>query len=274
MSSTTHVSLPKTFDTGKASEWFQRYKICCRANGWDADKMAPKLPTLLEGEALAIWLELTEDEQKNYETTKKKIIDAIMPMSFISLDTFHKRTLHPEESLSLYIHELKQLLTQAMPDIASAAKEQLLLHQFLTGLLHEISKQLRANGVTTLPQAVKRAKILMTVEEHSLETPVAAAQPKPTELLQLQQQVSDQSTQVAALTMQRTVSRPLQVSGESRANRCYICKKVGHLKYNFPSRWDRRYCFTCGQQGHGWRNCPQGNAQGMAAWGSSRPRNQ
>ena len=41
----------------------------------------------------------------------------------------------------------------------------------------------------------------MTVEEHSLQAPVAAAQPKPTELLQLQQQVPDLSTQVAALTI-------------------------------------------------------------------------
>ena len=105
----------------------------------------------------------------------------------------------------------------------------LLLHQFLMGVPHNISKQLRASGVTILPQAVERANILMTVEEHSLETPVAAAQPKPTELLQLQQQVSDLSVQVAALTIQRTASRPSQVSGESRSSRCYTCKNAGHL---------------------------------------------
>ena len=59
--------------------------------------MALKLPTLLEGEALTVWLELTEDEQKDNAVTKQKIIDAIKPMSFISLDDFHKRVLHPEE---------------------------------------------------------------------------------------------------------------------------------------------------------------------------------
>ena len=95
MSSVTYVSLPKKFDTGKASEWFKCFEICCRANGWNNDKMALKLLTLLEGKALAAWLELMEEEQKNYDVMKKKIIDALKPMSVISLNNFHKRVLHP-----------------------------------------------------------------------------------------------------------------------------------------------------------------------------------
>ena len=126
--------------------------------------MVLKLPTLLEGEALAIWLELTTDEQKDYMTMKKKIIDAIKPMSFISLDG---------ESLFLYIHELKQLLNQAMPDTSAQTMEQLLLHLFLKGLPIEVSKQLCATGATdTLKTAVKRAKTLMTVEQHAPANPL------------------------------------------------------------------------------------------------------
>ena len=55
-----------------------------------------------------------------------------------------------------------------MPDISAAAKEQLVLHQFLSGLPQEVSKQLRATGVmTTLTDVVERAKLLMTIEYHS-----------------------------------------------------------------------------------------------------------
>ena len=104
------------------------------------------MPTLLEGEALAAWVELTEEEQKDYASTKKKIIDAIMPMKFVSLAEFHKRILLPGELFLMYIHQLKRLLNQAMPDIPAAAKEQLLLHQFLSGLPQEVVKQLRATG--------------------------------------------------------------------------------------------------------------------------------
>ena len=108
--------------------------------------------------------------------TKKKIIDTIKPMSFISLDNFHKCALCLGESLSLYVHELKQLLIQAMLEISVQTLEQLLLHQSM-GLPHEVSKQLPATGATnTLKTAVERAKIIMTVEQH---TTVATAQPQP-----------------------------------------------------------------------------------------------
>ena len=53
-------------------------------------KKALKLPTVLEGEALAVWVELTDDKQKDYAVTKKKMINAIMPMRFVSLTDFHK----------------------------------------------------------------------------------------------------------------------------------------------------------------------------------------
>ena len=52
-----------------------------------------------------------------------KIIDAIIPMRFVFLDDFHKRSLLlPGESLTLYVHQLKQLLTQAMSGIADSER--------------------------------------------------------------------------------------------------------------------------------------------------------
>jgi len=179
--------------------------------------MVLKLPTLLEGEALAVWLELTEEEQKDYKVTKKKIIDAIQPMSFISLDDFHKCVLHPEEPLSLYVHKLKQLLTQAMPGIAPQTSEQLLLHQFLMDLPHEVSKQLRATN--TLKAAVERAKIIMIIEEHT-RCPI-------NEIHQLQQQITELTAQVAALSTQQSCPRPPAIV-DPRAKRCFLCNKVGH----------------------------------------------
>ena len=78
-----HVSLPKPFSSGNIKEWFQQFGICALANGWDAAANAKKPPTLLEGEALAVWLELTDDQQKDYAAIKKAMEKAMMPMNFV-----------------------------------------------------------------------------------------------------------------------------------------------------------------------------------------------
>ena len=79
-----HISLPKLFSSGDAKDWFQRFEVCSVANRWKAENQAVKLPTLLEGEALAIRLELNEEQRKNYETAQNKILTNIMPMGFVS----------------------------------------------------------------------------------------------------------------------------------------------------------------------------------------------
>ena len=80
-----HISLLKPFSSGDAKDWFQRFEICSAANGWKVKDQAIKLPTLLEGKALAIWFELTLEQQKDYETAKKDIQNTIMLMGFVLL---------------------------------------------------------------------------------------------------------------------------------------------------------------------------------------------
>ena len=88
-----HISLPKPFSGGDVKDWFQRFEICARANGWEAATKVTRLPTLLEGEALAIWLELSNEQQEDYKVAKEEIKKAMKPMGFVSLDDFHRRKL-------------------------------------------------------------------------------------------------------------------------------------------------------------------------------------
>ena len=256
-----HISVPKPFSSGDVKDWFQRFDICARAYGWEAGTKAKKLPTLLEGEALAVWLELTSEQQEDYGVAKKAMEKAMMPMNFVSLDDFHRRKLRPGEALSLYIHDLKKLLTHALPDVAQAAKEPLLLHQFLAGIPESIAKQVRASGeVTTLETAITRAKLLMTIDSD----PVATLTEKPDEIQQLQQQVAVLTEQVAVLSTKQ--SRGAQPP-RSRP-RCFHCNQVGHLQRDCRNR----KCFNCGRLGHLSKDCwHQGNASGAPVQGNRHP---
>ena len=79
MSTGIHFSVPKSFATGDAVEWFQRFELCSKANGWTEEIKTDKLPTLLEEEALANWLELDEEERKEYEKVKEKMVEILIP---------------------------------------------------------------------------------------------------------------------------------------------------------------------------------------------------
>jgi uncharacterized coiled-coil protein SlyX len=276
-----HVSLPKPFASGDANEWFKKFDLCCKANRWDAAAQALKLPTLLEGEALAIWLELSEDEQATYATAKEKVVKGMMPMGFVSMDEFHRRKLRPGEALSVFLHDLKKLLGQAMPDLDKAAHDPLLVHQFLAGLPDVVSRQIRASAETsTLDAVVTRARLLMSIDDHNQVAIVA----KEADVEKLQEQVALLTEQVA------TLSTANQAQPKFRSQpRCFKCNQVGHLQHECTTypRYrgpELRRCFQCGQQGHLARYCrtryeqndaryerTQGNDAGMPVRGGRYP---
>ena len=80
-----------------------------------------------------------------------------------------------------------------MPDIGNAARNQLLLHQFLVGLPVKICKQLRAAGdVTSMETALERARLLMSLEAKQERTSCTASvtsAPQEQQVQQLKEQV-------------------------------------------------------------------------------------
>ena len=81
------------------------------------------------------------DEQKDFEVANRKIIGRMGPLRFVSLDDFQGGWLRPGELLSVMVHDLKQLLEQAMPDTQGTTHDQLLRRQFLTSLPTQVSNR-------------------------------------------------------------------------------------------------------------------------------------
>ena len=45
--------------------------------------------TLLEGEALAVWMELSEEDKEDYAEVKKVIKSKLLPTTFMALEKFN-----------------------------------------------------------------------------------------------------------------------------------------------------------------------------------------
>lgn len=109
------------------------------------------------------------------------------PAHFASLADFHKRTLWPGESLSVFAHELKRLLGQALLTANASTSKQLLLHQFISGLPSSLSTQLQVGSqINDLETAMEQAKLLMMLKQE----PHKAAAVQTTEVVTLKSQIS------------------------------------------------------------------------------------
>ena len=60
---------------------------------------------LLEGEALAVWMELSEEDKEDYVKAKKAIKRKLLPTTFIALEKFNRRLMLQSEMLPLFLHE-------------------------------------------------------------------------------------------------------------------------------------------------------------------------
>ena len=113
----------------------------------------------------------------------------------------------------------------------------MLIHQFLMGLLTDISRQLRATGeAKKLMKVVERARLLMTIDNQSSSQNVAASTSKletetKDEMSQLQHQVEALTQLVAALATQKSTN----LRSCPGLMRCFNCNGLGHLQRNCPS---------------------------------------
>ena len=181
-------SRPKVFRDGNVSEWLQRFELCASVNKWNEAK-AERLATYLDGDALAVYLELQEEDKKDYEKVKTALLDAFHPVteSFSVMKAFQGRKLQTSETPRMFLYELKKLLQHTLvkdPD----SQESLIFHQFIAGLLESVAWQIRSDpNVKTSAEALKCAQLLLMKEK---EIPVQVVNEKSSKLLQLELKVN------------------------------------------------------------------------------------
>ena len=114
-------------------------------------------------ESLSVYLDLNEGDRKDYQAVKNALFNAFQPAEarFLSLQEYECRKMHPGESPQEFLYAIKRLLSKAIPEMDEGAREQLLLHRFLSGIPEHFSRSIRAStDVRNVQEALERVKLL------------------------------------------------------------------------------------------------------------------
>ena len=141
MVSGTGITLPEVLRGEDAKSWFKRFEVCAGANGWNDEKKLCRVPTLLQGQAWAVYDSLMEEETDNYE---EALLQQLCPDTdeerLVACDELSRKRLREgQESIDELARDIEKLLEKASPDLPDAEKKTELCFHLINTLLDRVS---------------------------------------------------------------------------------------------------------------------------------------
>ena len=216
--------------SGDVSKWLAKVDMICTLQ--KAEKKETFLPMFLGGQALDVYLQLSEGQKADYGKVSDALRLAFAPNPFSAYEELRQRTYHLGESVDAFMADLKRLLTLAGSADPSA---QLLKSAFVTGLPQEVRRQL----VTMADVSKLSVGELMSRARAALS-------------------VLSENGMACATGRGQNVNMVI---------RCFKCNKVGHRAFECRSKGLPR-CYACQEVGHVAKYCKNsksGNDRGEAS---------
>lgn len=220
--------------SGDICKWLEKVEMIVALQ--KIEKKEVFLPMFLAGQALDVFMELTDEEKKDYNKVAETLTTAFAPSPFTAYEELQRRSYRSGESVDAFVADLRRLFHRAG---ASTPSDQLLKSAFVSGLPQQVRRQLLAMAdatVLSVSELMSRARVALSVGE----------------------------SEVACAAGGR---------GTSVGIRCYKCNKLGHRMSEcrsgstapqFPRPKTPVRCFGCHELGHPIRLCPKllGNERG------------
>lgn len=249
---------------GDLVAWLAKVKLVAKLQ--KISDLASFLPLYLEGDALALYLELSDAEQIDIDAIEKKLKEAFTDSAFIAFAKLSQKRWAGEQ-VDVYANELKRL--GGLAGFTGVGLNRLVVLSFINGFPANISCELQQiSGIFTmeLSDVIARARVLTANKSDAVA--VAAARPRrPTGREVALGRDTDNGRD-------RPSSRPFKEVGlEADSGRdgtgsrpfkgsCYRCG--GPHMAKFCKERKELICFRCGKPGHMAANCNQENCGRVA----------
>lgn len=207
----------------------------------------------LRGRAQRVLSELTFSELHSYSELKYALTQRFSPpeRETVYRCDFRNRRRKPGESAADYGYTLRRLASRAFPSFLADMRESLTVEQFVTGLG---SQELKRYVQFAHPKSLDRA-ISLALEFESFEgSQDALRKPRDTEKLPVRAVIPPEGNDFNhrnAENMEKSIEKIVQKT----LSMYFEKKQDGHIRRSPGSR--NVQCFTCKQNGHISRNCPQ-----------------
>ena len=264
---------PEKFATGDFDLWLASFERCATANGWGETQKLHKLPAYLTGTAQDYFALLSAPDKETYESLLSSLRRVLIPTVYREYyyKQFHARSYSPDEDPRLYVSALKNLLYKADSELDAAARDTLVLRQFLSCLPTDLKFALLATNATpTLPDVIDF--ILHRRAIHQLSDRVSKATSLASKELSLSRTVADLRISVANLSKDQEVLRDsitamsTPSSPASCDRRCGNCNARAHTCFSCP--WPTM-CSNCLTWDHLQHACPRTHFHGGDIYSNS-----
>ena len=254
---------PDKFEESKIdwSDYLHHFKTVANWNRWTYDEMGMQLAMCLKGDAQRI---VTDSHKINgcidYNTLISELNYRYNPAQseYTYKMEFRARLKKSNETAMEYGYALRRLGSKAFPNISRECQEQLVLDQFVMGLVNiELKRHVQFGHAKDLNQAISLAAEFEAFDQKSLYKtfkpansvmsiePNSKNQSNNSDLKELCASLQD-NTKELRNWKQMSNSDPVKAKVNPEKNlrkiiRCYYCNEEGHIQRNCPLNYDHRH---------------------------------
>ena len=231
-------------------DWLHHFDIVAELNAWSEAEKGAHLASSLRGRALQVLDELLPGERKDYRSVVGALKRRFDPdqRECLKKIEFRNRTMRKGETVTDYGYSLSRLAKGAFPKHDYAARDDVVIEQFITGLYcDEIKRHVQYGRPKSLEEAIASA-----IEYESVEGRSKGRKPEERSVRTVAKEKKEESEMAGFF---REIMKGFNSLSE------YIKNVKPFNSHNQPRR--NRNCYRCGSPSHWASDCtqPQDGAQ-------------